>query len=469
MNGKLLLVADGAALGAITTGLDAGSIAYVASRTTYWSYQPLSPGPADGNHIASAAGGYWVYFTAAAPSDAMAKSAWFVDPVHGSDDNSGATTEAAVQHLAEIVRRWGTLTPLLPNATTVTPMSSLPATDECSIQPVLVGAGSLTIAPSLDTPVATTTVSAFAAINRTAGTKPTVSAAAGSPSDFWTPYVGMLVVDPTSGSCFFVESDAGDATAVITTPLVYPIVGVPDLGSVAVGDTLQVFDLPTVYVTQAAFRGYGSSFVPYQLSYLTINSDGVATLAGVTCNACFMASILVASSASNFEGGSGYNGCHFGTSTFQGTGSFFGGTLGTSAPRFGDRTSLDGDVYLNRDWHAYGELALGNVYMAAWAANSTASAPLTVVLGGFVNYETAILWGPVAVAPARGLRVQINDGFTATSTLVNTGGLSIDGATTGLAFPFSGEPVTITPASIDDSGGGLWGPSGAGFFTGLAA
>jgi hypothetical protein len=105
----------------------------------------------------------------------------------------------------------------------------------------------------LNHPTTVTTVRACAAVDRVAGTKPTVTAGE-TASDFWTAHIGKFVIDVTRASCFFVEFDAGGATAVITPPLRYPIAGSPRAETVAVGDVLHVFDLPAIHTTREASR-----------------------------------------------------------------------------------------------------------------------------------------------------------------------------------------------------------------------
>jgi len=164
------------------------------------------------------------------------QAAWFIDPVNGKDSNNGATPASAVQTFAEVSRRWGVGNVLAPpgNTTTVTILSSLPATDPLDFNTGLAPDGTLVFegGPPAESPLPVAAAGPVRARNRATNTPwalPLTSAAG--------PFVGQRILDvtqstPTAPAYFFGIKDEGADTLRISEPVTYPGVG-NDLDPVA--------------------------------------------------------------------------------------------------------------------------------------------------------------------------------------------------------------------------------------------
>ncbi len=76
--------------------------------------------------------------------DPLSQAAWFIDPLNGSDSNTGLTATTALKTDAERQRRWGNFT-VVAQPVTVTYLSSPPATDVVNYNVGYQTGGSLTI------------------------------------------------------------------------------------------------------------------------------------------------------------------------------------------------------------------------------------------------------------------------------------------------------------------------------------
>lgn len=112
--GELAFASSAAMTAYPVAGLSVGTLAFLQSRTTFWSLQAYSGEP-DGWHIAASSPSLaWVYHSAGDAPAAQAQPTWLIDPVDGDDDAPGtAASGRPVQTWAELVRRWGTVAPLL--------------------------------------------------------------------------------------------------------------------------------------------------------------------------------------------------------------------------------------------------------------------------------------------------------------------------------------------------------------------
>lgn len=120
--------------------------------------------------------------------------AWFIDPVNGSDSNSGQSSGAPLKTWAQLINLWGTVSPTLAQNTVITFLSTQPDnTDPIVFRPTVTGGSVVSIqgtAPTVITAgvvLATTT-----AKNRATGTL--LSSNLGA-----TAAAGLLVQNTTSG------------------------------------------------------------------------------------------------------------------------------------------------------------------------------------------------------------------------------------------------------------------------------
>lgn len=108
---KLLTVPNYAALVGVGAGFTGGELAYVLTLKTFYNFVPssaLAIDPVGMTTSGTAAGGTsrWERTEFASP-DWRLRDNWYVDPVAGNDENTGATAVTAIKTLAELARRWG--------------------------------------------------------------------------------------------------------------------------------------------------------------------------------------------------------------------------------------------------------------------------------------------------------------------------------------------------------------------------
>src|SRR5579862_8508213 len=77
----------------------------------------------------------------------LTQAVWFVDPANStglaSDNNSGLTATTPLLTWSQIVQRWGSITPLLPQTTVIKFLSSQPVgVDNIVARPIMGGVGS---------------------------------------------------------------------------------------------------------------------------------------------------------------------------------------------------------------------------------------------------------------------------------------------------------------------------------------
>lgn len=218
--------ASGSLVGVNTTILKTGSLVYVDSVKAYYTLQKDDTSTADGSSIIAPGNGPGRWFRQDGETEAWAtQPEWFVDPVDGSDDSSGATSGQPIQTMAELTRRIGTA--FLRQLTQIHLLGDVPREDAFVFIGVvtdrlrLLGEASTTLASGTFTSVS----------NLVPGTtRPSVTVAGFD----WTPYVGKRVQITASataavGTIFFVEATvSGDVTsAYISTPYFQDIIASP--------------------------------------------------------------------------------------------------------------------------------------------------------------------------------------------------------------------------------------------------
>jgi hypothetical protein len=126
VSGPEIVCSSAAALtGTPNASMLSGSLAYVTTFGAFWVLQATGPAPDASTVLAAADGRVWVRALSGVQESSQAQTAWFVDPVAGSDENTGLTSLTAVKHKAELARRWGTWSPTFNGATvTITYVSA---------------------------------------------------------------------------------------------------------------------------------------------------------------------------------------------------------------------------------------------------------------------------------------------------------------------------------------------------------
>lgn len=403
-----------------------------------------------------------------ASSPALLVPNWYVDPANASgcasDANNGQSATCGASgvgpllDLATIVARWGTRTPVLTGAVTITIVSDVPASDPWTVTPTHAGGGlRLQGVPSV---VATATLGTYVAANYAAGTKPTITAQAQTGA-YWAPYVNAIAHDTTANATFVIDADLGGATASVTTAFAIPLTTMPTPVTPAGGDVVQVLHLPTISVATLDGVNLGSSITPIpglQVSELTIEPVNFFFAIG---HSVFLLEDVITATGFTAVPSTGLLsevvGCSMGTTIFQGGSAlFYGGVMQSAGNFFSDNSQLDGDVYVNQRIHwGSGNILLRQVYFGQGPDVDAVGATLFEVLqsnGG----GPARAWGPGAVNIVAGNALAL-DTVTATAALLVTGGVQVDGAST--AFPWVGAShaygaaVAVTPAAIDAAGG----------------
>jgi hypothetical protein len=125
-----------------TAGLSTGVIAYVSSLKSYFILDLASALTNDGITVVNTAStGRWLRMKAAHPYWAT-QSSWYIDPISGDDENSGATSMLALATHAELVRRWG-VNCTIKQSTTVYIVNDLGPTDLVEIDVAVSGGATL--------------------------------------------------------------------------------------------------------------------------------------------------------------------------------------------------------------------------------------------------------------------------------------------------------------------------------------
>lgn len=196
----------------------------------------------------------------------LARADWYVDPVAGNDDNSGATSTTAIKTFSELARRWGPGRPLLnppvrtgnsstAKVTTIYLMGEAPAEDPFTAALSLGYSTHLVIVGLPGAPLATATIATVTPV--TASTNVAASITSSEIADF-TPYLGKrcrVTASTTTanvGAIFWIAKAVGANTARISQAGTADVTNAPmSFGNTAgsnvvltVGDTFVVEELP---------------------------------------------------------------------------------------------------------------------------------------------------------------------------------------------------------------------------------
>ena len=408
---------------------------------------------------------------------------WYVDPANtsrrASDSNSCSTSAAPCLTSSQILSRWGTPSPTLPQATTFVQMSSdtapFPSAWALSPQSIysMVFEGQLSM-------MRIGTVGTYTALNRTAGTKGTltlsgVGADAGS---FWTPYVGTFIEDTTSGAYFWIDADLGGGVATITTPLeatdpftFFISTSVPAYGTITPGDALVFYTMPTAWCrsmplsTQAFAIVYHlrctdpplPGLIPLSPDYIPLTIESRVD-SSVHWSDCTNTGTTFTNNERNFFVNSFFD------SFVSAEGQWIGGAITSVDSTLGCGVApvvLDGDVLVdNRQHLAFNQvLEIYLAFLGGVGSIHTYTSFGTVTLGGWNyngDYGTAAVWGtePIDVSDGEVFVCEEN----CTKQLLVTGGMTMEQSLT-TAYPWLADAGTwgstllsLTPANVDTYG-----------------
>ena len=395
-------------------------------------------------------------------------AAWFVDPANSSgcasDGNTGTsatctggTNIGPLLTFGQIYSRWGTTTPALTINVTVHLMGNDGSSDPWLAVPTYNG-GSLTV---VGTPVSVTTVTIGTFTPQVTATTPALNkiTASGQSGAYWTTYVGDLVNDTTANAWFRVTSDLGGATAGISAPVGIDAF-VPPWKTIANGDSLTIDTLPSVYVAVADSSNLVFPIGFSLLHILGVGVDGLVTQGAATFERCTISAIMFETSVRPTQ----FANCDIDTSSvIEGVSYVHAGQsrgqlnlqgYSSSAGGEGIFSSLDGDVILTGTIYVASDLFVGAAGFFDSIYADKSSQPNRVTLSSQF-YGVARQWGTAPFNVAEG--TQIGLGQSAVSSLLLTGGYTMDGLTTACTYDVSGNPaimhcgISINPTNLDKS------------------
>jgi hypothetical protein len=150
------------------SSVEDGEIVWVRSAQALFVYRVNSGlTPDNVNVIASLYGnGVWQrLLTGSSSSGVLDQATWFVDPIAGSDTNTGLTAGTALKTNAELARRWGIGTRLIGQAYSVTWVSGTGTGDPVVMDVIMGPAATLTL-KGTTTVALSSTLTGFTATNR---------------------------------------------------------------------------------------------------------------------------------------------------------------------------------------------------------------------------------------------------------------------------------------------------------------
>jgi hypothetical protein len=331
------------------------------------------------------------------------------------------------------------------------------ASDPVQVVPTIVGGGGLALRGTL-VQVATATIGTYTAPVFTAGTKGKITAL-GQSGAYWTTFVGRVVRDVTASASFVIDSDLGSATASISTPFAVPVTTFPTAPvTISNGDSLVIYRPTTVYGLLFDSTGLGNlTGGGVTISDLTLAAENEITFGPqVAVDECVLTApgIYTTRSGSNVQ--PALSSCYV-TSTVEGSFYVTGGAMSAVGNNFQNGSSLDGDVLIDlRIHYGSGEIFVRRAYFGQ--TNDIDSPVVNVQVYQSVLTDSASasrLWGPGGLNVYSGMHFDLHHG-SAVSTLLLTGSLQIDGATT--AFPWVsashafGSATAVTAANVDANG-----------------
>ena len=432
------------------TELCAALVAMILAGKAYYAAQGIVPPPIGG--------GSAVY-----PPVSWNQAAWFIDPSNtsgfASNANDGLTLLTPLLTYAEVVKRWGTFAPELPQNTVITFMSDQIGFTDPLVFRGIVTLGNLTLTGVL-TPIDTSTFTAVTVQNRTTGQKWQITDGS-KPAAYWAAFEGYFIHDTTSDAWFWVDGNIGASSATITPPMAVGSIFVPAPALLAVspGDAYTLYTFPKVFAPDwnptICQGGFASP-----ITHLWLAGPG-----GIGADQIFFDSyiFMLECRCDNFMNQEIVNGVPFTNNWLGGGGTIFSGTIVGGSIGFvfanssvSAQTILDGDVYINSFAKAIsGDVIFGAAY---WSGDidipnvfSYGAGKGTVAISNGALYGIAALWGPGNTIVHVGGEMEYTG--SAAACMLKIGTLSLDGVATASNYdPTTGVwvgGVALSPAQLD--------------------
>lgn len=415
--------------------------------------------------------GIFSYIPSAGTS-ALTQTDWYVDWVAGNDANDGKTAGTAVKtYMGGIVSKWGTVSPLLTQTVTIHVLSTQPLGGEhIVIAPILAGAHVNFLIVGTETLVASSTLSAVTAKNRSTNTDFQIT---GIPVGT---ALGNVLKNTTTGkaSVAFVRTLPGGGVAKLSQPLVAlnsstPAANNPapaEIDTWALSDTVSAYSLPLFNIEAINVIGTGQSpTFPETGGIVWLQGLHIPDQSGVAANGnlplafeggnivateCWFQNFVVAHTGfSNFVNVNLGGGAHVSNSYIC------GGLISSSGIGLLLEISnrLDGD-FINDDFiNIFGVCNFGLVQNNGTGIAVRGASSLEIDLG---LYGNGILWGSTGKLEGKAVAAIVNStSHTWVNTLTMAGSLLLDGATTATKYVTGvfTDGVTISAANLDSFGG----------------
>ena len=392
-----------------------------------------------------------------------AAGTYYIDPVNGADTNTGITSGSPIKTFKELIRRYGTSSPILSVFSSFNLLNPQPSTDAFFFDPK---------APTgIGFSVTGTIANVGAAFTPTTVTPKSVGPAGnqweliGSLSGSIA--VGQLIENTTKGSYGWVETVSG-STAIISQPMSSASFGSED-NTWATGNTFQLNTCPTIYwqnpspdgvdfcniLTLEFAGGQGSLknwIVRPQLSRLAFSQckfDATVPIIDGTSS-----QHLFPPGSSNSSQDLRLNNCYFSGAPFFYGCRVLGGTIvGASVCR---EVILDCDVYFPAAVVLFGTNYIGACQIGGTLTQIGGVTTLTNQTSPTISTG---LWGAGTVNVTEGGVFSSGPIDVYGSGYYQVATSMLDGSTTGSSFlassvsnPFTAG-ITITSANIDTGGG----------------
>lgn len=400
------------------------------------------------------------------PNGSWGVGAWFIDPQHGSDANSGLSSGSPLKTYARLTELWGTVAPLLKQPTVIQFLSAhTDNTDPVICKPYTSGPSAYCAIKGVRTLVASGALSGVVPKARTTPQLLEATLAAGLAA-------GQLVVNTTHAGEAMLYALASGTTWKVSQPVTLatlpPTLVQFEVNSWANGDAYEVFSLTNVNIVE---------FSPTTLDYDQTNLNNLSVLQDLvvwdpaTLGEMFIrGGTIVAQNCGftrhpNYDGQSNAqllaffqncyiaNACIFAGSD-ESTIKVMGGVvLSPVTPATFKGCTLDFDVVLGP---GVVFVSQANTFGALYLETGTT----LKLYSAHFEYEHATvgndsIWGPGAISLRQSSLVIEPGSGVAVATLQLKGAITMDGLTT--AYSVSGATlnpaIAITPANIDAAAG----------------
>lgn len=400
----------------------------------------------------------------------LANTGIFWDPVSGNDNNTGASSGAAVQTWAEIVRRFGSNAPEQTYGSNIiiNKLSAQSAgVDPVYFYPKITGGGHAALIDTLSVFSAAAAIGTVTLLNKASGTDMTVATVPAGVT------AGMYAFNSTSGSYAFVKS-VSTGTATMTQPI--PTSNVTTIGipagalatNWATGDTVTWYNIPNLTNLKAwqpsggdVSSGGAASVGWVQWTQIADASAGAATAVYLMTNecatsalsGCYVAPRLHIAALGGRGNGNFVSGCFVvgACVIVSGPCEIYGGTLGSTltVSAGNNFNTIDGNIIITGASTFYGTTAYGSAHFVG----------LISIIGCVLqaSASSSTIWGAAGITVFPNAALVVNAGSTFAATLLNTGTLLLGASTTGSSYTGNGvfaDGVTLTPAHMDTGGAG---------------